>query len=98
MSYGVIDPARLGQVRVSGGRLLGWAEWGPEQGTPVLLCSPAATGRRLGFGGDVVDELEIRLIAVDRPGLGVSEPAPGRTLDDWVQDVREFADAQELPG
>ena len=98
MSYGVIEPARLGQVRLSDGRLLGWAEWGPEHGTPVLLCSPAATGRSLGFGGDVVDELEIRLIAVDRPGLGASEPAPGRTLDDWVRDVREFADAQELPG
>ena len=35
---------------------------------------------------------------MDRPGLGASDPAPGRTLEDWVQDVRHFADARELEG
>lgn len=98
MSYGVIDPARLGQTRLPDGRNLAWAEWGPAQGTPVLLCSSAATSRWLGFGGDLLDPLGIRLIAVDRPGLGASDPAPGRTLVSWVEDVRHFAETQELPG
>lgn len=98
MRHGVIDPARLGQTRLPDGRNLGWAEWGPEQGTPVLLCCPAATSRWLGFGGDVVEPLGIRLIAVDRPGLGASDPAPGWTFEGWVQDVRQFAEARELAG
>ncbi|MFY0568010.1 alpha/beta fold hydrolase [Archangium lansingense] len=98
MSDGEMEPARLGQVRLPDGRRLGWAEWGPEEGTPVLLCSGAATSRWLGFGGDVVDRLGIRLVTVDRPGLGASDPAPGRTLDNWVQDVRHLAEARALRG
>nr|WP_262401883.1 alpha/beta fold hydrolase [Actinomadura sp. CNU-125] len=79
----VDTPARLGETRLPDGRVLGWAEWGPPDGVPVLLCPGAATSRRLGFGTDVVDALGVRLISVDRPGLGVSTPAA---------DVRRFAD------
>jgi pimeloyl-ACP methyl ester carboxylesterase len=82
------DPARLGETRLPDGRLLGWAEWGPRDGVPVLLCPGAATSRRLGFGADVVDALGVRLISVDRPGLGASTPAPGRTFADFAADVR----------
>ncbi|MFH8608982.1 alpha/beta fold hydrolase [Streptomyces sp. NPDC018029] len=90
MDYGVREPARLGQFQLPDGRLLGWAEWGPADGTPVLLCPGAATSRRLGFGGDVVDAAGVRLISVDRPGLGVSGPAPGRTLTSWATDIRHL--------
>ncbi|WP_374984035.1 alpha/beta fold hydrolase [Streptomyces fradiae] len=87
MDYGVREPARLGQTRLPDGRLLGWAEWGPVDGRPVLLCPGAATSRWLGFGGDVVDPAGIRLVSVDRPGLGASDPAPGRTLTSWATDI-----------
>ncbi|GAA0516716.1 hypothetical protein GCM10011581_46720 [Saccharopolyspora subtropica] len=85
-----MEPARLGLVGLSDGRKLAWAEWGPAGGSPVLLCPGAATSRWLGFGADVVDRLGIRLISLDRPGLGASDPAPGRTLDDWARDVAEL--------
>ncbi|MFI9237177.1 alpha/beta fold hydrolase [Streptomyces sp. NPDC053079] len=81
------DPARLGESRLSDGRLLGWAEWGPPDGVPVVLCPGAATSRRLGFGAGVVAALGVRLISVDRPGLGVSTSAPGRTFSDFAGDV-----------
>ncbi|MGK9458879.1 alpha/beta fold hydrolase [Streptomyces sp. G6] len=68
--------------------MLGWAEWGPQDGVPVLLCPGAATSRRLGFGAGVVEALGIRLVSVDRPGLGASTPAPGRTFADFAADVR----------
>lgn len=97
MDVCVMDPARLGQTALSDGRNLGWAEWGPEAGTPVLFCPGAATSRFLGFGGDIVEELGVRLISVDRPGLGASDPAPGRTLTDWAQDIEQFARLKELP-
>ncbi|MFE2434136.1 alpha/beta hydrolase, partial [Streptomyces sp. NPDC059409] len=50
MTVHITTPARLGETRLPDGRLLGWAEWGPQEGTPVLLCPGAATSRRLGFG------------------------------------------------
>ncbi|WP_225878071.1 alpha/beta fold hydrolase [Spongiactinospora rosea] len=81
------EPARTGRTRLPDGRWLGWAEWGPRDGTPVVFCPGAGTGRSLGFGGDVVDRLGVRLISLDRPGLGASDPAPGRTLGSWAADV-----------
>nr|WP_243274977.1 alpha/beta hydrolase [Streptomyces albus] len=75
---------------------MAWAEWGPEDGTPVLFSPGAATSRSLGFGAGVVDALGVRLIALDRPGLGASTPAPGRTLDDFAADVAAFARARRL--
>ncbi|MEU3653135.1 alpha/beta hydrolase [Streptomyces sp. NPDC032161] len=91
MDLRVNDPLRTGTERLPGGRLLGWAEWGPEDGVPVLLSPGAATSRHLGFGGDVVDGLGVRLISVDRPGLGASSPLPGRTFGDFADDIRVFA-------
>ncbi|MEU9580773.1 alpha/beta fold hydrolase [Streptomyces chilikensis] len=90
MDYGVREPTRLGRTRIPDGRLLGWAEWGPADGTPVLLCPGAATSRWLGFGGDVLGPAGVRLISVDRPGLGASDPAPGRSLTDWAADIRHL--------
>ncbi len=90
MNVYVEDPARTGESRLSDGRLLGWAEWGPPDGVPVLCCPGAATSRRLGFGAGVVEALGVRLVSVDRPGLGVSTPAPGRTFSDFAGDIRQL--------
>lgn len=92
----VEDPARLGETRLPDGRLLGWAEWGPPDGTPVLLCPGAATSRRLGFGPDAVRALGVRLISADRPGLGASTPALDRTFADFAHDIRHLAELWEL--
>ena len=98
MGVKIEGPARLGESRLPDGRQLGWAEWGPPDGVPVLLCPGAATSRWLGFGAGVVDALGLRLVSVDRPGLGASDAAPGRTLLDWAGDVRELAVLRELEG
>ncbi|MFE7625266.1 alpha/beta fold hydrolase [Streptomyces sp. NPDC057509] len=90
VDYGIRKAARLGQTRLPDGRLLGWAEWGPVDGTPVLLCPGAATSRGLAFGGGVVDAAGVRLVSVDRPGLGTSDPAPERTLTSWATDIRHL--------
>jgi pimeloyl-ACP methyl ester carboxylesterase len=96
MNHGVKEPERLGATKLPDGRRLGWAQWGPKDGAPVLFFSGAAMGRSLGFGADVLDQLGLRLIAVDRPGLGASSPDPGSTLTDWVADVRHLARALDL--
>ncbi|MGG2461297.1 alpha/beta fold hydrolase [Streptomyces sp. RGM 3693] len=91
MNRYVTAPARLGETRLPDGRLLGWAEWGPQDGVPVLLCSGAATSRWLGFGPDVVAARGLRLVSLDRPGLGASTPHPGRSFADFAADVRHLA-------
>ncbi|WP_086824965.1 alpha/beta fold hydrolase [Allokutzneria sp. NRRL B-24872] len=96
MENGVAEPSRLGRTRLSDGRALGWAEWGPSDGRPVLLCPGAATSRRLGFGTDLLAGLTVRLISVDRPGLGASDPQPGRSLADWASDIACFLKDRSL--
>ncbi|UAK34421.1 alpha/beta hydrolase [Nocardia asteroides] len=91
MSVSIRDPDRIGTTRLTDGRALGWAEWGPPDGTPVLLCPGAATSRRLGFGADSVEGLGVRLVSVDRPGLGASTPAPDRTFASFADDIRELS-------
>jgi pimeloyl-ACP methyl ester carboxylesterase len=75
---------------------MAWSEWGPVDGAPVLLSPGAATSSLLGFAAGAVERLGARLIAVDRPGLGGSDPAPGRTLLDTAADVRALAAALAL--
>ncbi|WP_203986822.1 alpha/beta fold hydrolase [Sphaerisporangium rufum] len=96
--HGVIPPARRGTYVLGDGRRLGWAEWGPVDGVPVLLCPGAGTGREFGFGAGVLHPLGVRLISVDRPGLGASDPWPSRTLTDWARDIEEFAAGRGLDG
>jgi pimeloyl-ACP methyl ester carboxylesterase len=79
-------------MRLRDGRWLGYCELGDPDGRPVLffhgfgttrvICPPDETARRLG----------VRLIALDRPGIGLSTPRPGRRLLDWPDDVRQAAD------
>lgn len=91
MRVDVSAPARLGESQLADGRVIGWAEWGRPDGFPVLLCPGAATTGSLGFGADVIELLDARLVSLDRPGLGRSTPMPGRTFRDFAADVGEFA-------
>jgi pimeloyl-ACP methyl ester carboxylesterase len=41
-------------------------------------------------------ERGLRVIAPERPGIGVSDPLPNRTVADWPADVADLADALDL--
>lgn len=75
---------------------MAWSEWGPVTGAPVLFSPGAATSGSLGFAGAALDRLGARLIGIDRPGLGGSDPSPGRTLLETATDIRALAAALEL--
>lgn len=89
-------PERSDSVRLSDGRVLAWSEWGPSSGTPVLFCTGAAASGSLGFGAAELSSLGLRLLGIDRPGLGRSDPHPGKTLSTWADDVGEMIDARGL--
>ncbi|MFD3330489.1 alpha/beta fold hydrolase [Streptomyces sp. NPDC058701] len=86
-----LPPRRLGTTALPDGRQLGWAEWGPEDGRPMLLCPGAAASRTVGLGTVELDSLGVRLVSVDRPGLGASTASPLRTPPDFATDIGELA-------
>lgn len=82
---------------LSDGRCLAYAEYGHPRGQPVFLFHGTPGSRRWFLGSEpVAERLGLRLIATDRPGYGLSDPHPGRTLLDWAEDVAHLADALHL--
>lgn len=85
------------QLTLRDGRRLGFAEYGPVTGLPVIYChgwpssrlEPRAMTR-------TCDELAVRLVAPDRPGFGLSDFQPGRTIPDFAGDVEQLADCLKL--
>ena len=79
------------------GRKLGYAEYGAPQGRP-LLHFHGWPGSRLEarLGAEPAARAGVRLIGVDRPGMGLSDFMPGRTILDFVEDVIELVNALGL--
>jgi pimeloyl-ACP methyl ester carboxylesterase len=85
--------ARVGEARLRDGRALAYAEWGPLDGRPLLHFHGVPDGRLSWGGGPVCQDRGVRLITVDRPGIGGSDPTkPGRSVVDWAADVGELAE------
>jgi pimeloyl-ACP methyl ester carboxylesterase len=87
------------QLRLPGGRLLGYDEYGAPDGTPIFYFHGTPSSRLEWplFGSDVVaHKLNIRVIVPDRPGLGRSQFQPGRRIGDWPADVIALADHLKL--
>ena len=83
-------PARLGEIVLPDGRTLAYAESGPDDGRPVLFLAGAGTGRSMTFGDAELERRGIRLITVDRPGLGASTHDPAKTFASVAADLAEL--------
>ncbi len=79
------------------GRRLGYAEFGVPNGHPVLYCHGFPASRLDGhLGHEAAVRLNVRLIAADRPGYGLSVFHANRHISDWPRDLLELADALSL--
>ena len=90
-------PDRDRSLRLRDGRRVAYAEWGDPGGTPVLLLHGMPGSRLLCPDEQATTAAEVRLIAVDRPGYGGSDPRPGRTIADGADDVEELIRKLDLP-
>jgi pimeloyl-ACP methyl ester carboxylesterase len=83
--------------RLRDGRALGYTEYGDPGGTPVFFFH-GSPGSRLQRHPDasIASELGVRIITIDRPGYGLSDFQPERTLLHWPADVAQLADALHL--
>ncbi|MEV4107727.1 alpha/beta hydrolase [Nonomuraea sp. NPDC049695] len=81
------------------GRKLAVEERGKPDGTPVFLLH-GTPGSRLGPSprAQVLYRLGVRLITFDRPGYGLSDRMPNRTVASIAADVAAIADALEVDG
>lgn len=69
-------------------RRLNWSEWGSPQGQPFIFCTGAGMAGALPFGDETAQALGLRIISVDRPGLGGSDHDPAKSFDSWCADIR----------
>jgi pimeloyl-ACP methyl ester carboxylesterase len=87
-------PKLEGNIAVSDDRQLGFAEFGDPQGRPVFWLHGTPGARRQIPTEARVDaeQQHIRLIGVDRPGIGSSTPHPYENVAEFAGDLRMVAD------
>jgi pimeloyl-ACP methyl ester carboxylesterase len=88
-------PRAEGRFHLAGGRRLGYAEYGDPSG-PVVLWFHGTPGGRRQFpllGRRTAEKLGLRVVLVERPGSGLSDPHPYRAVADWAADIAQVADA-----
>jgi pimeloyl-ACP methyl ester carboxylesterase len=84
-------------LQLPDGRRLGYLEYGDPEGRPLFFFHGFGSTRLMRHpDGSIAVQLGLRVLSVDRPGIGLSDPKPGRTLLDWPADVAAMADALGL--
>lgn len=80
-------------MKLSDGRALGYAEYGPLKGVPVFYFHGFPGSR---FEATIIEDksedLNVHLIAIDRPGMGISDHQKNRRILDFPEDVQELAE------
>jgi len=83
-----------GEIRLGDGRRLAFCEYGARAGAPAFFFH-GWPGSRPDFAANeaAAASAGARVIAVDRPGIGRSDPLNGRSVMDWPGDVARLADS-----
>jgi pimeloyl-ACP methyl ester carboxylesterase len=85
-------------VTLRDGRAVAYAEWGDPAGRPVGLFLGTPGGSRLLCpDADATEALGVRLITIDRPGYGRSDPDPDLSLLGWADDYAALHQVLDLP-
>ena len=85
------EPASLLTLR--DGRKLAYLEVGPVCGAPVFHFHGHGSSRLEALALEqAAEKARVRLIALDRPGIGCSDPKAGDRLLDWPDDVAQAAE------
>lgn len=94
MVYDIARPQMEGNIAVGEDRQLGFAEFGAPQGRAMfwLHGTPGARRQIPVEARLYATEANIRLIGVDRPGIGSSTPFQYNTVLDFADDLRTVAD------
>jgi pimeloyl-ACP methyl ester carboxylesterase len=81
-------------IRLTDGRAVGSSLLGPPDGPPVLYCH-SLPGCRVqpSWIEPLANKHRTRVVTPDRPGFGLSDFQPGRTILDWPRDGAAVMDS-----
>jgi len=84
-------------LRLPDGRRLGFAEYGAPDGRALFFFHGTPGARLMArFADPIARRNGIRIVAPERPGYGLSDVQPGRTIARWPDDVTALADSLGL--
>src|SRR5215210_5652350 len=94
MPVAIARPKLEGNIAVGDDRQIGFAEFGDPQGRAIFwLHGTPGARRQIPMEARVyAEERQIRLIGVDRPGIGSSTPFQYDTVSAFADDLRTIAD------
>ncbi|MFW9822033.1 MAG: alpha/beta hydrolase [Candidatus Thorarchaeota archaeon] len=79
------------------GRKIGYAEYGNITETPIFYFHGHRSSRLEPKIYDIKDiKNQVHIIAIDRPGYGLSDFTPNHSILHWASDVIEFADSHNI--
>ena len=82
-----------GELILRDGRKLGYAEYGDSLGIPVFYFHGGQESRlSSAFMHSEAQQMGIRIISPERPGIGLSSFQPNREFLDWPDDIEQLAD------
>jgi pimeloyl-ACP methyl ester carboxylesterase len=85
------------RVALADGRKVQIEEYGDPSGMPALWFHGAFSSRMEAWSLDApARDLGLRVLSLDRPGVGGSDPLPGRTPMGYADDVRGVLDSLEI--
>jgi pimeloyl-ACP methyl ester carboxylesterase len=80
-------------IALASGRAVALEEYGAPDGRPVFFFHGwPASGVQGALIADAATELGLRILSMDRPGIGQSSQHPARRLTDWPPMLAEVAD------
>src|SRR5215469_8300307 len=94
MAVAIARPKLEGNIAVGDDRQIGFAEFGAPQGRAIfwLHGTPGARRQIPTEARAYAEEADIRLIGIDRPGIGSSTPYQYENVLAFTDDLRTIAD------
>jgi pimeloyl-ACP methyl ester carboxylesterase len=88
-----MSPLADAKATLPDGRSLAYCDWGDPHGTPLFLFHGTPHSRLWCPDEGATAAAGVRLITVDRPGIGGSDVKEARRFSDWPRDVMDLANS-----
>lgn len=94
----LLPPRFEGSIQLADGRRLGFAEYGPSRGRPLLWFhgTPGARRQIAPEARAAATARNVRLIAIERPGIGASTAHLYGAIREFAPDIEQLCNALEI--